>query len=189
MMRFGIQILQFVGLVWFFGCISAREHHLRPQEPSVSVAERPEDCLAVAQLELPLLLGQFSAATYNTVETKELSQFQSIVLPGSPMERMLEWFLSTGSFSASTGGEIVVLGLPLLIAEGLPHLPTGRCGWRTEGSLLEIELVIEGVTKKEGPIKESPGIVLAYEEGIFWIYGLNRALFEEVRASYMRQMN
>jgi hypothetical protein len=189
MMRLGIRILRFVGLFLFFACTSARQHHRSPQEASVSLPERPEDCLAVAQLELPLLLGQFRAATHKTLETQELSQFQPFILPGSPMERMLEWFLSTGSFSASAGGEIVVLGLPLLIAEGLPHLPTGRCGWRTEGSLLEIELVIEGVTKNEGPIKESPAIVLAYEEGSFWIYGLNKALFEEVRASFMRQMN
>jgi hypothetical protein len=160
-----------------------------PKEAGASPASNPEPCLPIAQRELPPLLKQFHAATEQTVRTQDLTHFDGFVVPGSPMRKMLGWFLSKNGFGGSAGGEIVSFGLPIIMAEELVLMHPARCRWKPETTHLEIELAPKGGAAADGPLKESPVMVLQQEDGRYMIYGVNRVLFEQVNKRFSRQFH
>ena len=178
-----------VASVCFLGSASGGEPDPLPRQADVSPASNPEPCLTTAQRELPPLLQKFQAATEETVKTQKLTHFDGFVVPGSPMRKMLGWFLSRSGFGGSAGGEIVALGLPIIMAAELGSMHAVRCRWKPETTLLEIELGREGLARKDGPLKDSPVIVLKKEDSRYWIYGVNKVLFEQIKGRFSRQFH
>jgi hypothetical protein len=175
--------------VCFLGSAAGGQTVPPPKEAGVPPTSNPEPCLPIAQRELPALLKQFHAATEQTVKTQKLTHFDGFVVPDSPMRKMLGWFLSKKGFGGSAGGEIVSLGLPIIMADELASMHAVRCRFKPETTLLEIELGREGLARKDVPIRDSPAIVLKEENSRYRIYGVNKVLFEQINRRFSRQFH